>query len=277
MMQQCRAQKASASPRVQRQAAPCCDDCAEGKQRGNAPSAGWDFGAIPLFAQTKLQVGRTDDPLEHEADRVAERVMRIPESAGGAGSSLERAAGAPSASAIEGLRNGGRPLSEGARAFMEPRFARDFGAVRVHDHAQAHALARSLSAQAFTVGRDIVFGAGRYAPETDRGRHVLAHELAHVVQQSNGAGGPIRRQTDDGTASQADGGTPSQADAGTPSQGDGGGPNAANDEGNNPPDEIEYTTQGPAPGAAPADGAVPLGTGTPEITLETGNVRRQPD
>ncbi|HEV7661599.1 MAG TPA: DUF4157 domain-containing protein [Allosphingosinicella sp.] len=77
----------------------------------------------------------------------------------------------------------GRPLDPGTRGFMEPRFGQDFSGVRVHDGATAASAARSIRAQAFTAGRDIVFDRGRYAPGTDAGRHLLAHELTHVVQQ----------------------------------------------------------------------------------------------
>lgn len=77
----------------------------------------------------------------------------------------------------------GRPLDAGARSFMEPRFGQDFSGVRVHDGAVAASAAGAIRAKAFTAGRDIVFNRDRYAPGTDAGRHLLAHELAHVVQQ----------------------------------------------------------------------------------------------
>jgi len=70
------------------------------------------------------------------------------------------------------------------RGFMETRFGADFSAVRIHTDAKAHDLARAMSAQAFTVGHDMVFGAGHYAPESERGKHLIAHELTHVVQQT---------------------------------------------------------------------------------------------
>jgi hypothetical protein len=66
---------------------------------------------------------------------------------------------------------------------MEPRFGRDFGSVRVHTDGQAAASAQSVNALAYTVGQDIVFGGGHYAPTTRAGRHLLAHELAHTIQQ----------------------------------------------------------------------------------------------
>ncbi len=84
----------------------------------------------------------------------------------------------------EVLRSPGQPLDTTTRAFMEPRFGHDFSRVRVHTDAGAQASARATNALAYTVGRDVVFGAGQYAPETKAGRELIAHELAHVVQQS---------------------------------------------------------------------------------------------
>jgi hypothetical protein len=81
------------------------------------------------------------------------------------------------------LRSPGRPLDSSARSFMEPRFGRDFGGVRIHTGAAADRAVRDVSATAFTVGSDIAFASGRYAPETEAGRHLLAHELTHTVQQ----------------------------------------------------------------------------------------------
>jgi hypothetical protein len=77
----------------------------------------------------------------------------------------------------------GQPLDAATRAFMEPRFGHDFSRVRVHADAQAAESARAVEAQAYTVGAEIVFGAGRYTPQTNDGRRLLAHELTHVVQQ----------------------------------------------------------------------------------------------
>jgi hypothetical protein len=81
---------------------------------------------------------------------------------------------------------GGAPLDPGARSFLEQRMGADFSDVRVHTGAKADESARSISAQAYTVGADLVFRSGAYQPDTPGGRHVLAHELAHVVQQKAG-------------------------------------------------------------------------------------------
>jgi len=78
----------------------------------------------------------------------------------------------------------GRPLDPGTRRYMESRIGFDFSKVRVHTDTRAAASARSLGAHAYTVGSSVVFGAGRYAPESTAGRKLLAHELTHVVQQS---------------------------------------------------------------------------------------------
>ena len=83
----------------------------------------------------------------------------------------------------ETLRSPGRPLEAPTRAAMEKGFGHNFASVRVHTDARAAESARAVEAHAYTVGRDVVFGAGRYQPETRAGQHLLAHELAHVVQQ----------------------------------------------------------------------------------------------
>ncbi len=88
---------------------------------------------------------------------------------------------------------GGRPLEPGLRREMEGRLGADFGDVRVHDDSQASGSARSIAAQAYTVGSDVVFRSDRWSPDTDEGKRTLAHELAHVVQQRSGpvAGTPV--------------------------------------------------------------------------------------
>jgi hypothetical protein len=83
----------------------------------------------------------------------------------------------------EVLRSPGEPLGTATRAFFEPRFGRDFSGVRVHSGSTAERSARDLNAQAFTVGNEIVFGRGRFAPETREGKSLLAHELTHMIQQ----------------------------------------------------------------------------------------------
>lgn len=84
------------------------------------------------------------------------------------------------------LADPGRPLEPRARHRMEASFGQDFSTVRVHDDARAARAADSIDAAAFTVGQDIGFGAGRYDPNGQTGRRLLAHELAHVVQQTQG-------------------------------------------------------------------------------------------
>jgi hypothetical protein len=81
------------------------------------------------------------------------------------------------------LQGGGQPLPRSERAFFEPRFGYDFSSVRIHTDAHAAEAARVAKARAFTVGEDVVFGAGHFAPETPAGRRLLAHELTHTVQQ----------------------------------------------------------------------------------------------
>jgi hypothetical protein len=96
---------------------------------------------------------------------------------------LERNDSAVPAIVHEVLRSPGQPLDPQTRALMEPRFGHDFGSVRVHADAKAAESARAVNAAAYTVGRDIAFASGNFQPGTRSGRHLVAHELAHVVQQ----------------------------------------------------------------------------------------------
>jgi hypothetical protein len=149
--------------------------------------------------QTKLAIGASHDPLEREADRVADEVLATP-----AHSSMSRSAPriqrftgqatgdadmAP-ASVDRVLASAGNPLAPALQSDMEQRFGYDFSQVRVHADAAAEQSTREVNAHAYTVGRDIVFGAGRFAPATHDGRRLIAHELTHVVQQTrSGPGG----------------------------------------------------------------------------------------
>lgn len=150
--------------------------------------------------QARLAVGAVDDPLEHEADRMADRVAAPSalDDASTAPSQVQRAGGASTdatgsapPSVERTLAQGGRPLEPALRQDMEQHFGHDFTDVRVHDDGPALASARDVNARAYTAGRHIVFAAGQYSPDTQAGRHLLAHELAHVLQQ--GAATPVVR------------------------------------------------------------------------------------
>jgi hypothetical protein len=143
-----------------------------------------------------LQVGPADDLFEREAERTADKVMAIPEAAARRPTADRKSirakalpGGTPRAStgldATLGRSGAGRPLPTAERAFFEPRFGRDLGQVRLHDDGPSAAAARSISAQAFTLGRDIYLGRGTARPGTPAGRHLLAHELTHVLQQDS--------------------------------------------------------------------------------------------
>lgn len=150
------------------------------------------------FLQAKLVIGSAHDPLEQEADRVADQVLAAPAGSAPAAPFLQiqriegHATGhtpmAP-ASVDRTLGSPGRPLDLAVQQEMGHRFGRDFSRVRVHTDADAAQTARDVNARAFTVGTDIVFGPGRFSPATLDGRRLLAHELTHVVQQSGS--GPL--------------------------------------------------------------------------------------
>ena len=136
---------------------------------------------------------------------------------------MQRAASGAAPSAVppivgQALSGPGRPLDTPTRTFMESRFGHDFGAVRVHDDAVASESARAVNARAYTVGQDIVFDRGRYNPQSHAGRHLLAHELAHTVQQqgiqhasndvrmSGSADAPLEREAEVAAAAAVTGG-----------------------------------------------------------------------
>jgi hypothetical protein len=142
---------------------------------------------------TTLAVNKPGDSYEQEADRIANQVMAAPTYANVsraplqiqrfADSSQGQGDAAP-ASVSNVLASPGMPLEPTLRHDMEQRFGHDFSAVRTHTDAAAQQSARDVKAQAYTMGHDIVFGAGRFAPATTKGRRLIAHELTHVAQMS---------------------------------------------------------------------------------------------
>jgi hypothetical protein len=196
-------------------------------------------GACPrcqqsALLQPKLSISEPGDRYEQEADRVADQVMRMPEPniqpqktqhgelekdnegkvlRANDDSPLERLPARSQSSGLplsvhEVLQSSGSPLEHQAREFMESRFGYDFSQVRLHTNERAAASARALGAQAYTLGNNIVFGAGRYQPETQEGKTLLAHELTHTIQQSYASTPQIARQDD------MDAGVPEIHDAG---------------------------------------------------------------
>lgn len=93
------------------------------------------------------------------------------------------------------IQSPGRILDKGTQSFMEQRFGYGFGDVRIHDDDLAHQSSNDINAHAYTVGNHISFAAGKYQPQSDDGRHLLAHELAHVVQQTGSDKSTIHRKT----------------------------------------------------------------------------------
>src|SRR5262249_29950259 len=157
-----------------------------------------DVDVTSSAAPAALAVARHDDPLEHDADRVAARALSESRPSVAPPTRLDPARGEPQIAAPSpvhaALRAPGQPLDPAARTVCAPRFGHDFSAVRIHaDDASAEAV-RSVGANAFTVGNDIVFGRHRYEPEGERGRRLLAHELAHVVQQGGSPSCAILRR-----------------------------------------------------------------------------------
>ncbi|WP_445456149.1 eCIS core domain-containing protein [Flavobacterium sp. HNIBRBA15423] len=183
--------------------------------------------------QKKLSIGSANDSYEVEADNMANKVMRMTEpsqqNVSQTGSLVQRkctaceqeekiqkkslvenitpliqrssnsesGGQAPNhvESQINSSRGGGSSMDNGTKNFMESRFGTDFSDVKIHTGSQAVQMSRELNAQAFTVGNDIYFNEGKYSPNSDSGKHLLAHELTHTVQQSGGIGKKIQKQT----------------------------------------------------------------------------------
>ena len=181
-------------------------------------------GAVPaiqrLCADCEDELARQPLLQEDDEERARARIepgTEVPE------------VGAETEHQVRQLRGGGRPLPASARAFFEPRLGHDLGPIRVHEDAPAAGTARALRAQAFTRGPDLVFGPGRYAPETETGRRLLAHELVHGIQQGavrplSGRPGATAHVSDAGHALQRTPDDDEDADAG------GGGAGSACDE-----------------------------------------------
>jgi Domain of unknown function (DUF4157) len=169
-------------------------------------------------AQAKLRIGPVDDPLEHEADRIADAVVarrsfgpiacatahtpqrKCAQCEVEEDKTLRRKATIPASTPSHGasvaaasVAHGGAALTRQQRAYFEPRFGRDLSDVRLHLGDGAGAAATQMHARAFTLGHDIAFARGEFQPETDQGRHLIAHELAHVVQQASSTSPVIRR------------------------------------------------------------------------------------
>jgi hypothetical protein len=161
----------------------------------------------PFFSpviQPKLSINQPNDSFEQEADAMADKVMRMSdpsispiqrkchhceeeEKKMQRKESSDAAAAAPPATEnyINSL-SGGRRLSQGEKSFFEPRMGYDFSNVQLHTDIAAAKSADSINALAYTTGNNIVFNQGQYAPDTDNGKKLLAHELTHVVQQNEG-------------------------------------------------------------------------------------------
>ncbi|MGH6964760.1 MAG: DUF4157 domain-containing protein [Phenylobacterium sp.] len=156
--------------------------------------------AAPAAARRKLAIGRTHDPLEHEADRIAQQVTAgrepLPAMSSAPPPALGQNGAAGEAPAVvdDVLSRPGQPLDAQTRGYFEPRFGRDFSGVRVHADGLAARSAEAVSARAYTVGDQIVFGAGAFAPHHPAGQKLIAHELAHTLQQGRAPAVFMQRQ-----------------------------------------------------------------------------------
>lgn len=174
-------------------------------------------GADSFAGQRKLSVQSTDELLEHEAEVVADTVMRMPGQpfvqrkctncqeedkiqkkplTATITAFIQTKATVNKSTAsdtvtnqINATKGNGSNMDRPTQSFMESRFGTGFSGVKIHTGDYAVQMSRELNAQAFTVGSDIYFNNGKYNPSSDGGKHLLAHELTHVVQQGGGIPG----------------------------------------------------------------------------------------
>ena len=193
--------------------APCpsCGGQASGYFGNRLGSAGLGDLLTAGAIHAKLEIGSTSDPVEREADKIADAVTAAApcHSQGSAGCPAcqgkpetvrRRAETASPASTVPSgvasvLAGAGQGLDAATRAYFEPRFGRDLRDVRVHTDATAAQSARSIGAHAYAAGQHIAFGPGAYAPGTATGRRLLAHELAHTLQPNGETGGNLLRRS----------------------------------------------------------------------------------
>jgi Domain of unknown function (DUF4157) len=190
---------------------------------------GDDAGAEQPFVQFSLKVGKPGDAYEREADAMADRVVSMPSATAtdlapknlgtpqpqqvnrkqpaGMRSLMRQTADSKPTPAPQNLesrlqqtRGSGSPLDGNTRSAMEGAFNNDFSGVQIHTGQESANLNKSLGARAFTHGNDIFFNSGEYQPQSSQGKHLLAHELTHTIQQ----GGSVQRKTETAPSVQPD-------------------------------------------------------------------------
>ena len=185
------------------------------------------FSGKKNFIQPKLTINQPKDMYEKEADAVADKIMRMEDEESlqtkispltvqrkcaeceeeennvqmkGEGNRRVMTTAPPSVNKV--ISAGGESLDAGTKGFMESRFGHDFGNVQVHNDSKAHQSSAEINALAYTHGNHVVFGEGQFQPNSNSGKQLLAHELAHVIQQSESL--PFVQKKDDWDFTPAD-------------------------------------------------------------------------
>lgn len=181
-----------------------------------------------IKVQRSLSIGAANDPLEHEAESMADRVMHMPESSliqrkcthceeeemvqrkplasfiQKMGTESGSVASQSLSSKISASRGNGSSLDNGIQSFMQNRFGADFSNINIHTGTDAIQMSQELNARAFTVGSDIYFNEGQYNTHSSEGKHLLAHELTHTIQQ--GKSEKVQKSCSDGACDTCAGG-----------------------------------------------------------------------
>jgi len=177
-----------------------------------------DFSSVSILSrnngsiQPKLKINSPGDKYEQEADRIADRVVSISDQSiqrkcsrceekeqiqtktnGNSGMQVSNGL----TNKISHSRGNGQALDSTTRSIMENRIGADFSRVRIHSGNRASEMSREINARAFTVGKDIYFDQGEYAPSSKEGKRLLAHELTHTIQQGSSQGIGIQKADGD--------------------------------------------------------------------------------
>ena len=159
--------------------------------RFSGPGAGARPVAASLLRVAQRALGKGEEPARKDEDQKKDHPAQKAPAWGGGPTLVPRAV----ERGITAMSGGGSQLDGTLRARFEARFGFDFSDVRIHSGREAAGAALSLGARAFTVGRDIFFGAGEYQPATASGQHLIAHELTHTIQQKPAAARAARLMT----------------------------------------------------------------------------------
>jgi hypothetical protein len=184
---------AAITPVVQKKCATCEQEEKLQKKEDDPEAIKGELQKKPIFESNTEPPPDDDKPVQKKCEACEyekeKEVQKKPDS-------VAPQAASPSVEAnLSASKGSGSPMPESTKTQMESSFGADFSGVRIHNDSKAAQMSTDLNAQAFTHGNDVYFNKGKYDPQSDSGKHLLAHELTHTVQQAGGIGLKIQRDT----------------------------------------------------------------------------------